>query len=205
MGCDVTNYCTDAELRSWLGITDQDDKTSFTVAISTASRHVDAYCGRRFYPDTTTSNRVYYPVHNRLVLVDDIATTSGLVVAVDTGDNGTPDTTWNATDYQLEPLNIDNGWPYTKIRSVEGRLFPQTGHRPTVHVTAQWRWLAVPEPVKNATLIVAARFYRRRNTPEGFAAGEAFGAIRISSRMDPDAAMMLGPYRAVGGSGLVVA
>jgi hypothetical protein len=205
MGFDVSDYVTDAELRAWLGITDQDDKTAIKVAVTTASRHVDAYCGRKFSLDAGVTTRLFYPETSHQVSVDDIATTSGLVVAVDTGDDGVADTTWTTNDYQLEPINLEEGWPYTRIRAVEGLRFPLTGHRPTVHISAQWGWPAVPEPVKNATLIVAARFYRRRNTPEGFSAGEAFGAIRVSSRMDPDAQMMLGPFRAVGGSGLVVA
>ena len=61
------------------------------------------------------------------------------------------------------------------------------------------------DAVKQAAFIKAARIYRRANTPEGFAAGEAFGAIRVSSREDPDVAMLLAPYVKAGNSGLAIA
>ena len=50
-------------------------------AIEAASREIDAYCGRRFWQDGTATARTYYADTPRIACVDDIATTTGLVVA----------------------------------------------------------------------------------------------------------------------------
>jgi hypothetical protein len=199
----VNAYVTDAELRRWLSISDQQDTDIIEVVAEAASRSVDFYTGRFFYL-TSLETRTYYPVATTRTITDDIATTSGLVVAVDTVNDGAADETWDAADYLLEPVNSDG--PYTEIVAVGTKRFSGvTRRRPSVHVTAQFGWAEVPHMVSQATLMLAARIYRRRNTPEGFASGESFGAIRVEREMDKDVASMLAPYRAGGGSGLVVA
>lgn len=205
----MTDYATLAELQGWLGISDSDDVPILEACIDTASRLVDAYCGRRFYVDTSATARTYYPVDGCLVRVDDISTSSGLIVKTDEDDDGTYETTWTSTDYQLEPLNgIEDGlegFPTSRIRAVGTLGFPTVNDRPSVQVTAVWGWSAVPAAVKRATLMQAARLHRRKQTPEGIAGGDQFGAIRISSRIDPDVGHALAAYRKVGGHGLVVA
>ena len=178
------------------------------AAIEAASRTIDAYTNRRFYLDASTSARVYYAESPVRCSVDDFSTTTGLIIKVDTGDNGTYDQTWATTEYILEPINAEiggvSGQPYNRIIAAVPRLFPISGRRPRVQVTAKWGWAAIPHSVEQACLIQAARIYRRAQTPEGFAAGEAFGAIRVSTRIDPDVQMLLAPFRRQGGQGLVI-
>lgn len=177
-------------------------------AIEAASRSIDAYCNRRFYLDASTSARVYYAESPIRCTVDDFSTTTGLIIAIDTGDNGTYDQTWASTEYILEPINREiggvSGQPYNTIIAAVPRMFPITGRRPRVQVTAKWGWAAEPDSVHQACLIQSSRIYRRAQTPEGFAAGEAFGAIRVSTRLDPDVQMLLAPFRRQGGQGLVI-
>jgi hypothetical protein len=204
----ITNgYCTADQLREWMGIQDSADEPLLEAAIESASRAIDVYCDRRFYTDDTATARVYHPRDSYLVDTDDFYTTTGLVVA--SGTTGSYGTTWSSTYYQLEPLNgLGAGGlsvPYFRIRAVGGWFPSSHDGRPTLQITAKWGWAAVPDAVYNACLLMAARLFRRRNTPEGFAAGESFGAIRVSSKVDPDAAMLLNPYRKVTGTGLVVA
>lgn len=179
------------------------------AAIETASRMIDEFAARRFYLDANVSARKYWADTSDRVIVDDFSTTTGLIVKTDTGDNGTFDQTWVIdTEYFVEPVNgVVNGLtgqPFYVIRSAYIKRFPITGTRPRVQVTAKWGWAAVPRSIKQATLIQAARIYRRAQTPEGFAAGESFGAVRVSSYMDPDVKMLVAPYRRAGGMGLVV-
>lgn len=178
------------------------------AAIESASRIIDAHTNRRFYSDSTVSARVYYADTPIRCTVDDFSTITGLIIKTDTGDNGTYDQTWAATEYILEPLNAEIGGvssqPYNIIVATIPKLFPTTGRRPRVQVTAKWGWAAVPDTVRQACLIQAARLYRRAQTPEGFAAGESFGAIRVSTKLDPDVQMLLAPYRRQGGQGLVI-
>lgn len=210
----ITNgYATLDDFKNYLfpgGNAGDDEDMMIEGAIESASRAIDSYCGRRFYSDTTTSARIYRATDPTYLPVDDFSTTTGLVVATDTGDNGTYDLTWTInTDYLADPPNTETGGlgglPYTGIQAVYTRRFPIAGLRPRVQITARWGWAGIPEPVAQACLIKAARIYRRAQTPEGFSAGEAFGAVRVSSREDPDMVLLLGPYRRLGGNGLVIA
>ena len=210
----ITNgYTTLDDFKSYLfpgGNAGDDEDMMIEAAIESASRAIDSYCGRRFWSDTTVSARAYDATDTVFLPVDDFSTTTGLIVQTDTGDNGTYDLTWTInTDYLAAPVVTESGGitgnPYTAIRAVYVRRFPITGLRPRVQVTAKWGWASVPEPVAQACLIKAARIYRRAQTPEGFSAGEAFGAVRVSSREDPDMVLLLGPYRRAGGTGLVIA
>lgn len=178
------------------------------AAIESASRIIDAHTNRRFYSDTTVSARVYYANTSIRCTVDDFSTTTGLIIKTDTGDNGTFDQTWAATEYILAPINAEiggvSGQPYNTIIATIPKMFPITGRRPRIQVTAKWGWAAVPDTVRQACLIQAARLFRRAQTPEGFAAGESFGAIRVSTKLDPDVQMLLAPFRLQGGQGLVI-
>lgn len=178
------------------------------AAIEAASRTIDTFTGRRFYLDGTVSARVYYANTPIRCVVDDFSTTTGLIIKTDSGDNGTFDQTWTSDEYVLEPFNGTvggvTGQPYNIIIATVPRRFPVTGRRPRIQVTAKWGWAAVPHSIEQACLIQAARIYRRAQTPEGFAAGEAFGAIRVSTRLDPDVQMLIAPFRTTGGQGLVI-
>ena len=184
------------------------EDATMEAAIESASRIIDAHTNRRFYSDTTVSARVYYADTPIRCTVDDFSTTSGLIIKTDTGDNGTYDQTWASTEYILEPINSEiggvSGQPYNTIVATIPKLFPVTGRRPRIQVTAKWGWASVPDTVRQACLVQAARLFRRAQTPEGFAAGESFGAIRVSTKLDPDVQMLLAPFRRQGGQGLVI-
>lgn len=207
-------YITLAEFKVYLfpaGNAGSTEDTQMEAAITSACRAIDTYCARRFYVDTNTSARYYRADGPHCLAVDDFSTLTGLTVKTDDDDDGVYETTWTVnTDFIAEPVNREKdgitGLPYDEIEGLRTRVFPTGGVREhRVEVTAKWGWAATPDAVKQAAFIQSARIYRRAQTPEGFAAGESFGAIRVSSKIDPDVALLLGPYRKVGGAGLVVA
>ena len=169
-------------------------------AINAASRSIDQHCRRRFFADSSATARVFRSEGWDLCYVDDISTTTGLVVKTDTSDSGTFDTTWAASDYELAPINgvssAGEAWPYEALRAVESRRFPW-GRRSTVEVTAVWGWPAVPVSVTEACLLLASRLYRRRQSPEGVVGFGEFGPVRLT-RSDADVAELLRPYCRVG-------
>lgn len=211
----LTNcYHTLAEFKLYLfpaGNAGTGEDTQMEAAITAACRSIDAYCGRRFYADASASAKFYETDDPYCVEVDDFYTTTGLIVTTDDYDTGNFSTTWTInTDFRVEPVNAEKdgitGIPYNEISGLGTRFFPRGGWREyRISVTAKWGWAAVPDTVKQASLIQAGHIYRRAKTPDGFAAGETFGAIRVSRFLDPDVAMLLGPYRKGGGSGLVIA
>jgi len=199
----ATLYVTVPELRSQLADAGTElDLWQLERAVVGTSRAVDDYCARgatgapgRFWRDATPTVRVYAPRDTGTVRTDDIATATGLTVKTDTGGDGTFATTLAAADYQLEPWNADtDGRPWRRISMVSGATLPWHQSRPTVQVTARFGWPAVPEPVRVAARLKAARLFRRKDSPDGMRGFGEFGVVRISKFEDPDVAMLLDPY-----------
>lgn len=192
------SYATLAELKSRLGgVTGSGEDAALTNALAVASRGIEQVCGRQFNKATSATARVFHPDHFSKATIDDIHTITDLVIATDGGDDGTYETTWAATDYQLEPLNGiqggESGWPYWVIRAVAGRSFPTCTKRAPLQVTAQWGWTAVPVGVKEACLLVAEETYKLKDAPFGVTGVAEWGVIRV--RDNPRAMSMLAAYR----------
>ena len=49
-----------------------------------------------------------------------------------------------------------------------------------------------------ANKVQAARWFRRKDTPDGLAGGGDFGIVRVNSKLDPDVMDSLNPYRRAG-------
>lgn len=191
------SYATVDDLKARFDIADTVDDIRLTEALAGASREIEVHCDRQFNEDIVApSARVYRPLNSRKVLVDDIHTVVGLIVATDEDDDGTYETTWTAADYQLEPLNGivsgQSGWPYYRIAAVSSRTFP-CNRRPSVQVTAQWGWQTIPAPVKESCLIIAAELFKLGDAPFGVAGFGEFGPVRV--RMNSRAQSLLAPYR----------
>jgi Phage gp6-like head-tail connector protein len=195
-------YATLAELKTRLGITDTTDDTRLSDALNTASRGIEKYCRRQFNKQTGATARVFYPCGEYLAKPDDFWTTASLVVATDQDNDGTFEITWASTDYQLEPLNgiVDgeSGWPYWRIRSVLGRMYPvfyggPGPRRASLQVTAQWGWTAVPSPVHEACLVLAEDTFKLASAPFGVAGFGELGVMRVGDNQRVTA--MLAPYR----------
>jgi hypothetical protein len=194
------SYVALSELKSALGITVSTDDAFLNLAIDSAEQSIDDLCGRKFSADGSASARTYR-AQPYLAVTDDISTLTGLVVKTDTSGDGTFDTTWASTDYQVEPLNnLLKTTPRSvnNLRAVGSYTFPVYGDGlAAVEVTAKWGWPAVPDSIKQATLMLASRLYGRKASPMGVIGVGDFGPVRIS-RSDPDIAHLLMDYRRAG-------
>ena len=193
------SYATLAELRGRVGITDATfttEDTRLTAALAAASRGIEKLCGRQFNSAGSATARVYEPRTQRTVNVDDLHTTSGLVIKIDTAGDGTYSTTITSAQYQLRPLNgvVDGetGWPWSEVEAVNGLCWPTSWDIAPVQVTANWGWAAVPTPVKEASLILAEEIYRLKEMPFGVGGYGQFGIIR--ARANPMVMARVGPY-----------
>lgn len=178
----ITNgYCTLPQLASALSIGDQQDDAELERAIGAASRWIDKLCGRRFYLDSGVTARVFRPVSSCLVLTDDFATATGLIVKTDPNTDLTFTDTWTAADFELEPINgigpAGQPWPYYALRRAETLAYPTAG-RASVQVTAKWGWPAVPDDITVACIRLAAFVFRTKDSPLGVAAFTDLGALR---------------------------
>lgn len=190
----ITNgYATLAELKTALRINDYIDDDALERAVEGASRRIDGVCDRRFYLDATATARTYYASTAWYCPVDDIGTTTGLVVKTDTDGSGTYGTTWSATDYELAPLNnLAKGAPVTSIRGV-GQMFPTHTSPAPVQVTAKWGWPEVPHAIREATILLAGRMFKRTDSLLGVAGGAGDFVVPVM-RFDSDIEELVAPY-----------
>jgi hypothetical protein len=196
----ITNgYATLAQVKAALRIPSADtvDDALLEMAIESGSRAIDGYANRNFY-NNGTAVRVFTPSDSFVTEIDDLISLTTLKTMTD--DDSTFDTTWTATDLQLEPLNgRADGLtsPYTSIRAVGDYLFSQFEQEATVQVTGVWGWSATPIAVTQATVIQSSRIYKRLDSPLGVAGFGDIGIMRVSSRLDPDVAQLVDPLRRI--------
>jgi hypothetical protein len=192
----VNGYCSLAEIKASARITDNVDDTLLELAVESASRMVDSYTQRYFY-NAGTATRLFAPQDSYVAEIDDLIT----LTTLQTSDGDDFGTTWAAKDYQLEPLNgnVDGltGHPATRIRAVDDFIFNVLDGEATVRVVGVWGWSAVPIAVKQATVIQAARIFKRNDSPLGIAGFGEMGAVRVGVQLDPDVKHLIDVYRKV--------
>ena len=193
----ITNgYATLADVKNSLKITDNMDDSLLEIAVESASRLIDGYTGRYFY-NGGTATRNYASSDSWIVYIDDVQSVSEVA---STDEVGGTYTTWTANDYQLEPLNgISGGMtqPYTSIRAVNQYVWPFLADRALVKITGVWGWASVPIAVKQATILQAARIFKRNDSPLGVAGFGDMGVVRVGARLDPDVQHLVDPYRSM--------
>lgn len=197
----VNGYATLSEVKAALRIDDTVDDELLEIAIETASRAIDGYCERSFY-SAGTATRLFIPQDAFRVEIDDLQSLTTLRTSSD-GDNFS--TTWQADDYQLEPLNGISGgiaFPTTRIIARGSYLFPiwdpknPNHYEATVQVTGVWGWAAIPTAIKQACILSAARQFKRYDAPLGVLGMSDLGAIRVG-RIDPDVEALVAPFKKV--------
>jgi len=192
----ITNgYCTLAQIKASAGISDNVDDDLLELAVEAASREIDGSTERQFYQ--TTAVRIYTPRDSYVTEIDDLVT----LVSLKTSGSADKvfDTTWDTSDYQLEPLNgiaggIDT--PITFIRAVGDYTFPISGGNATVKVDGTFGFASVPTAIVQATVILGSRIFKRNDSPLGVAGFGDIGVIRVG-RLDPDVEAMIMPFKKI--------
>jgi hypothetical protein len=193
----VTNgYCTAADLATYMTVSAASYANDLASAINTASREIDGWTARRFYADDSATARVYWSKDESVAIIDDAWQISS--VKLSSNDDGTYDKTYTSgVDFTAEPLNgvADgiSGLPTYRLRW-STPVLPLETRLPSLQVTAKWGWATVPEPVRQACLIIAGEIFKLREAPFGVAGFGEMGAVRIG-RMSPQAVQLLHPYR----------
>lgn len=193
----VNGYCSVDDVRDQLSDSGSILATNLMEkAVNAASRAVDDYCGRRFWQDPAPVVRKYRPRRRDRVTVDDISTTTGLIVETTSSVSWAAPTTWTLdTDFELEPDNADAEGPayaWWRLLAVGSKHFSYARFR-SLRVTARWGWSQVPDPISEATLLKAVSLFERRNAPFGVAGFGEFGVVKIT-RKDSDVIDLLSGY-----------
>ena len=195
----ITNgYTSLTEVKAALRITDTIDDSLLEMAIESASRLLDSYTARSFYTQGSATARYFAADNDFICQIDDA--TSITEIATDFSADGSYDTIWATTDYELLPLNgrIDGlAVPFNGIRAIQDFTFPYLNGEGLVKVTAVWGWAAVPIAIKQACIIQASRIFKRLDSPLGVLSSPDLGFMRVGSKLDPDVAQLVDPYKIV--------
>jgi hypothetical protein len=188
------------QLKSSLELTGQTyADADIALAINAASRGIDSATGRRFYLDADANQiRYYSPTSVRRLEIDDLSVFTSL--AIDRSGSGSYTETWtNGADFVLEPFNaVADYRPFESVvvRRLSGRWLPWYVEK-AVQLTGQFGWAVIPEDVKTATSILAAKLIRRvREAPFGIVTAGGIDqavAMRIA-RTDPDVYSLIQSY-----------
>jgi hypothetical protein len=200
-------YATVDDLKSYL-FKQQEVKAALydsdlISALNSASQDIEEFCGRQFNRQDTPSTRIYVPKSLKRCFVDDFFTTTGMVLNTDPGGTGTFSQPWDVTtEVEMFPLNntvagVPN-WPFNELHACRGLYFPKYAPNPyrriaVVQLTASWGWAAVPAPVHQACLIMAAETWKLRDAPFGVAGFTQFGGA-VKVRDNPMACRKLQKY-----------
>lgn len=186
----VNGYATLAEIKTYLSTASTNDDARLESAIESASRAIDATCRRQFFATTATR---YFEAEESdyLSLPDDLLSVTEL--AIDLGNRNY--VALAATDYELEP----NTTPYTSIyiSPTGAQSFP-LGRR-GVRIQGSFGYCATgshPQAIKSACLILAVRYFKRRDAAFGVLGTPELGYTRITSK-DPEVSALLSAYRRV--------
>lgn len=197
------DYVTLAQAKSYIGI-DHDDKNSeISRAITSASRAIDRHAKRQFGQLATVEVRWYTPWYDEdlrrwVCEIDDIQDLTGVIVAIDTGDDDTYETTLASTEYIFRPKNAASTLrPYTQI-SIKNTAASQPMKRSdSVQITGKWGWTSVPSTIEEACLLQVNRLDWRKDAPQGVSGSPSQGGseLRLLAKLDPDVELMVDAYR----------
>jgi len=195
-------YATAAQYRAASGNTDLAAEADIRRDLRAVSRMLDLRLRRHFNKDAAVTERTYYApdtgfsasdIAQRTLFVEDIASTSGLIVKVDTDGDGlvSDENALASTDYQLFPLNAATGpepRPYTSIVLTPWRA---NGWSPgaLVSVTAIHGWPSAPPHALVVANIELTRILRLESPR---AKGIMNMGLETIEQLSPEARRILG-------------
>lgn len=194
-------YCTPAMLKNRTGIDadDSNDDVEILGACRAVARWIDKrYCQRHFYRITAT--RTFEATDPYCLKIPDLVSVT--TFKTDNDGDGTFETTWSASDYELLCTNVlteVEDWPYDEINVVGQYQLPvlcgstRGVRRHRVQITGVWGWPAVPASVTQAAKILSSDYLKLGSMAFGVAGYGEYGAVR--ARMSNPAMEMLDPYR----------
>ena len=183
----AARYVTLAEVKPRVEQSGTQFDSRLDQMVEAAEAAVDTITARVWKEPAAGSARLFTPRHASTVLRIDEATQAASVEVRE----GTASPTWTAlptADWELiAPIEYNDG-----IVRLDGRGWPGTRYgEPTVRVTAHWASTAdVPPDIKEATLVLVVRLFKRPTVPLGVQQIGTEIAVSLA-RIDPDVQTLL--------------
>jgi hypothetical protein len=186
------SYATLAEFKEWVSegsLFDAESDDQIQMVLDAVDLAVNRYCGRTFGVEQDVS-KFYYPQSTDEVQVTDLLTVTSL--ASDTSGDRTYSLLFAPADASGQPAvryDLIRLWPTTSKSFSPGRLVKIVGDFGYVDANGN-----PPADVKTASLIMASRWWKRRETPLGILSATDLGTFERLSKEDPDVSTLLAPY-----------
>jgi hypothetical protein len=187
-------YCTPEMLKSLTGIADSLDDQEILGVCRSVSRWIDGYCDRVFARRTATV--LLDPCGYYSITTPDLVSVTTL--KTDDDRDGVFETTWSASDYELQPVNAAaelEPRPYTSIAAVGSRLFPittGTGRTARAQLVGVLGWPTLPSGVATAAGLLAADYLAAGGMKFGVM---GFDGYAVRAKLNGPALEMLGKHR----------
>lgn len=181
----ITNgYCTLAELKDRLDITNNDDDAQLDLIVTGVSRFIDEDRGRRFYAATET--RYFTAGSPIMCIVDDLLSVTTLKTDEDA--DGTFEQTWTASDYILAPYNANlDGKAYTYVERAPLGDYSFPTNRYGVEIAGSFGYSSTtPAAIKEACLLVSMRVWARRKNIFGVTGSADLGTVTAVASLYAD-------------------
>lgn len=218
----VADYATIQELKTEIGKETDGKDPVLKMLLTASSRAIDNYCNRKdgFVAVSTASARVYTGSGHTHQWIDECVAVTAVAVKESvtddsytawstsdwiaaSGDPERPD--FNRTPYQfllVNPTGDESHFTHGLFSAWRG-FRPEINERgrgaPTVQVTARWGYATtVPDPIKQATIIQAARWFKRAESSWADVITQTdFMMLRFVKSLDADIKFLLeeGRYR----------
>lgn len=187
-------YCTNSDVKTYLGISSTSDDTLLTSLISRAQAAIDTHCRRTFESSTDTREfTVGVDTEDRMLYFDEDIVT---ITTVTSNADSTSSTTVSSTEYVTHPRNVK---PYYAIeikpsvnKDWNFKNDPQGG----VTVAGDWAYsTAPPADIVHACIRLSAFYYRQKDAQvfETTAIPDA-GIVTVPLSFPEDVKALLAPY-----------
>ena len=206
----TNDYATLSELQASMpgsGISSTDYESLLTDLLTRASRAIDRFTKRAPGAYAVTSSdeqtRYYDGSGSATQYLDEMAAAPSYVGVSEAGGVASTDyTTYPSTDYFIEPVNAPyEGMPYTHLvlDQLNGgkALWYSLSH--SVKVTAAFAYAlstAIPDEIVQATIIQAARWFKRgQQAFQDTGAIAELGQLTYTQSLDPEVKAIIEHYR----------
>jgi hypothetical protein len=182
-------YATVEEYKARIGKSSAGDDEALLEILKAISRLIDRECGRFFGQDAAVVVRLYDGNGQSRLYIDDVVTTTALVVKVDLdGDydfDGADETLTVGTHFWLGPANADKGpeampFRYLEIVPNNGWLSLWPTQARAVQITAKFGWPAVPGAIREATVMITHEIADVQKAGPSAALQDIDSAVRLS-------------------------
>jgi len=200
----ITNgYATLAEYKAYISMrglsgsvgTDTSDDTIIENFVEGVSRYIDRETGRRFYADSSDTVYYYQAKDSETVTLPDFASIT--TVAADFN-NARSYTALTSNDYDFLPDNYTaEGLPINglALSPLSSYYFPV--QRRGIKITGKRGWLAVPDDIREACLVIVENVYSSRSgqVSQGRVTVTAAGVVIKPEDVPTFAQMIIKHYR----------